>query len=83
MTAFLCWAAKNSLRGTSGLYVFICVQVKENILILLIQRVLHSTKKIHIYIFLLFFSAAEVQAPDETKIPRVAIVAIGKRVPQD
>jgi hypothetical protein len=33
--------------------------------------------------FFLFFSAAEVQAPDETKIPRVAIVAIGKRVPQD
>ena len=28
--------------------------------------------------FLVSFSAAEVQAPDETKIPRVAIVAIGK-----
>jgi hypothetical protein len=43
---------------------------------------MHSTKKILIYIFFVF-SAAEVQAPDETKIPRVAIVTIGKRVPQD
>ncbi len=38
-------------------------------------------KNSHLHFFV--FSAAEVQAPDETKIPRVAIVAIGKRVPQD
>jgi hypothetical protein len=70
----------------SPVSLFFYVQVKKSkyyIHFLLIQRVFHSTKKIQIYIFLLFFSAAEVQAPDETKIPRVAIVAIGKRVPQD